>query len=296
MSGSRTPRVSVCVPAYQAERYLERTMRSVLAQSYPNLEIVVLDNASTDATADILAKFSDPRLRVERNDVVLPLAENWNTLVEMAKGDLVKVVCADDLIHPEIVARQVECFVQDPALALVSVRRHMISEDGTVVAAARGLTRLTGRHTGKRAVRRVVRRGGNPIGEPACTLFRHEHFIAEQGFDASLMFPMDIDLWVRLLRHGDFYGLPAAMAAFRLGSSSLSAGLTGVQYADQQTMTDRISNDPHWELGRTSRLVGRAGNINARMRHRALFLASAWRNRRASDTRAAARRDLDWLA
>ncbi|GGF35304.1 glycosyl hydrolase [Marmoricola endophyticus] len=284
----------MCVPVHQGEKHLARTMASVLAQDYPHLEVLVQDNQSTDGTARILAGLDDPRLRVLHTDTLLPIAANWNSLVEQASGDLVKVVCADDLIHPRAVSLQAEAMAADPGLALVSAKRHMISEDGALVAASRGLRGLSGRYAGGDAVRRVVRRGGNPIGEPACTMFRREQFLAENGFDASLLFPMDIDLWVRLLRHGSFLGIPLALAAFRLGASSISAALSAAQYADQQVFTDRIGSDPRWQLGYGRRAAGRAANVRARARHRALFVVSAWRDRRVGGE-PSSRPDLEWL-
>lgn len=288
------PSVSVCIPAHQAERHIEQTLRSALAQTYPNLEVLVLDNACSDGTPRILERYADPRLRVVRNPSVLPISENWNRLVGLASGELVKVLCADDLVHPDIVSRQVEAFASHPTLALVSCRRHLITEDSAVVALARGLSGLTGFRQGRDAVRRVVRHGGNPIGESACVLFRADHFRRTGGFDASLLFPMDIDLWVRLLRHGDFYGIPQALAAFRAGSSSISSSISASQYAEQRTLTDRIGADPFWDIGVTSKALGRAGTFKARNQHRALFVASAWRNRHLRRSQRA--RDLDWLS
>ncbi|MCW2759034.1 MAG: glycosyl transferase family protein [Nocardioidaceae bacterium] len=294
MPGS--PRVSLCVPAYQAEAHIEQTLRSVLAQTYADVEIIVLDNACTDRTPEILASFDDPRLRVVRNETVLPLADNWNHVVGLATGDLVKVVCADDLMHPDIVAQQVRILDAYPQVAVVSCRRHLVGEDTEVLASRRGLSGLVGLHSGRSTVQRVVRHGGNPIGEPVCVTFRREHFAAVGGFDASLVFPMDIDLWVKLLRHGDFYGMPQALAAFRAGTTSISSALSSAQYADQRKLTDRIGSDPFWSVGRTSRLLGRAGTIGARARHRALFLASAWSNRQGPDRGDRIKRDLDWLS
>ncbi|GAA3438080.1 glycosyltransferase family 2 protein [Kutzneria kofuensis] len=80
-----TPAVSVCVPAYQAERFLGATMRSVLAQNFDNFELVVVDNASTDRTEVVAHSFDDCRIRVIRNSRVLPLAENWNLAVHSSR-------------------------------------------------------------------------------------------------------------------------------------------------------------------------------------------------------------------
>ena len=66
------PRVSVVVPLYQKERYIGRTIASVLAQTFDDFELVVLDNACTDGSADVVRSFTDPRVRLERNEETIP--------------------------------------------------------------------------------------------------------------------------------------------------------------------------------------------------------------------------------
>ena len=95
--------VSICVPAYEAARTLEQTLRSILSQD-ADFELVVLDNASTDATGEIAASFDDPRIRVERNATTLAIGDNWNRAIALSTGELVKVVCADDILLPGALA------------------------------------------------------------------------------------------------------------------------------------------------------------------------------------------------
>ena len=110
----QTPSVSVCIPVYNGEKFLAETMRSVLDQTYRDVELVILDNASTDATGDIARSFGDQRIRVERNASTVPQAENWNRAVQLSRAPLVKVVCADDLLHPRCVEFQVGPMEADP--------------------------------------------------------------------------------------------------------------------------------------------------------------------------------------
>jgi len=269
-----SPAVSVCIPAYQAGRFLAGTLRSVLAQTFDDLEVVVVDNASTDETPDILRAVDDPRLRVVRNEAVLPLAENWNRAVAESTGRFVKVVCADDLLHPECVLRQHEVLAGDPAVALVCSRRDMIDEQGSVLAPNRGLRGLIGRHPASAVVRKVVRNGGNPLGEPGGALFRREQFDAVGGFDGTWRFPMDLALWIGLLRHGDFVGQRESLAAFRIGRGSLSAQAHRAEYAEQRALTDGLARDPEWGVRPVDRLVGAAMAPGARLRRQVLFLVA----------------------
>ena len=273
---SNRPRLSVCIPAYQAERTLAQTLRAVLTQEFADMEVLVLDNASTDRTFDILQSFSDPRLRVERNPELLPLPDNWNRLVELSRGELVKVVCSDDLIYPGILHRQAEMLGIDRGLAVVASRRDLIDDTGGTLARARGLKGLQGRRTGRAVVREVVRSGSNPIGESAGVMFRRADFDAVGGWDGALLFPMDLDLWVKLLRHGDFFGQAESMAAFRVSRTSLSAAVSSRQYQEQLILTTRIARDPRWAVPRRDRLISRVRAPLGRLRRHLLFALVRW--------------------
>ena len=269
-----TPAVSICIPAYQAERHLPVTFRHVLAQTCADLEILVLDNASTDATFEIARGTDDPRVRVVRNERVLNLPDNWNRAVQLSRGALVKVVCADDLVHPDLTRRQRVVLDADPSIAVVAHRRHLINDDGALIAGSTGLRHLVGRFDGNAVATRVVRDGGNPIGESAAIMFRRKHFDAVGGFDPRLLFPMDLELWVKLLRHGDFVGLPEPLAAFRASSGSLSAQRLRSQYDEQLQLTREIACDPIWRVRRSDQLVGRVGAVLARARRELVFWAA----------------------
>lgn len=269
-----TPAISVCVPAYQAERYLAGTLSSILAQTFGDFELLVLDNASTDGTAEILRGFGDSRLRVVRNADVLPVAANWNRAVEKSRAPLVKLVCADDLLHPRCLERQHAILDGDPGLALVCSRRDLVNEEAVPIVRGRGLRGLTGRHDSRSVIRKIVRHGGNPLGEPAGALFRREHFEAVGGFDARWRFPLDLALWIRLLEHGNFHGMPESLAAFRIGRGSLSAQAQRAEYAEQRSLSERLATAPEWTVPRVDRLVGAAKAPGARLRRQAAFLVA----------------------
>ena len=290
----RTPAVSICIPAYQAARHLSTTLRFATAQTDPELEIVVLDNASTDGTGEIALGLADRRIRVERNETTLPLADNWNRAVELSRGALVKVVCADDLIHPQLVQQQRAVLEADPTIALVANRRHLIGDDGDLLAATTGLRHLVGRFDGHAVATRVVRDGGNPIGESAAVMFRRADFDAVGGFDDRLLFPMDLEMWVRLLQRGDFVGLPEPRAAFRASTGSLSSYRQRSQYDEQLQLTERIATDPRWGVRRRDRLVGRMSAPVARAR-RELFFRAANHPRRLGLSRLMAGPESAWL-
>jgi len=275
------PSVSVCIPVYRGEKFLAETIRSVLDQTYRDFELVILDNASPDDSGRIARSFGDRRIRIETNATTLPQPENWREAVRLCRGPLIKLVCADDLLHPRCLEYQVGPMEADPGLAVVAARRHMIDERSRVLVPRRGLTGLTGVRSSVEVARHVVRNGANPIGEPGGVLFRREHYFAVGGWRPERRFVMDLDLWIRLLQHGEFLGLPETLAAFRIGQESLSADNEETIYTEQKAYLEELGATPHLQVRRTDLLLGRMRAPMGRMRRRALFRMS----------RRAARRD-----
>jgi glycosyltransferase involved in cell wall biosynthesis len=270
----RRPAVSVCIPAYQGERFIAETVANVLAQTFTDFELVVLDNACTDRTAEIVTSFPDLRIRLERNPTTLPLPENWNRAVALCRAPLIKLVCADDLLHPRCLELQAQPMLDDPDLALVACRQHMVDEQARVLVPNRSLRGLLGRWESRDVIRRVVRNGANPLGSPASMLFRRTHFDATGGFDGNQVFTMDLDMYVRLLEHGGFLGLREALAGFRLARGSVSGSAQRRDYLQQREMTTRLAQMPDWHVRPWDRAVGRVGAPLGQLRRRALFALS----------------------
>ena len=279
------PRVSVCIPVYNGEQFLAQTIHSVLDQTYRDFELVVLDNSSTDATGRIARSVDDARVRVETNPSTIPQPDNWREAVRLCHAPLVKLLCADDLLHPRCLEYQVGPMEATPGLALVAARRHMIDERGRVLAAHRGLAGLTGVRTSVEVARRVVRSGANPIGEPAGVLFRREHYFAVGGWRPHRRHAMDLDLWMRLLQCGEFLGLPETLAAFRIVQQSLSVENEAGVYEHQKTIMAELATSRHLDVRRLDSTVGLMAAPTGRLRRRVLFGMS----------KVAARRDGRWL-
>ncbi|MBJ7338667.1 glycosyltransferase family A protein [Mycolicibacterium sp.] len=289
MSAKGTPTVSLCIPAYQAERHLRETLNAAFAQTCQDMEILVLDNNTTDGTRRILDEAlrdnRDARLRVVRNDHTLSMPDNWNRVVELCRAPLIKLLCADDLIEKTCVQDQADILINNPDVALVACKVDLLDDAGHPLRRSTGLRRLTGRHDGRTVVRHVVRSGGNPIGPSAAVTFRRKDFTAVGGFNGDLLYPMELELWTRLLQRGDFVGLPNPMAAFRISAEGATA-FTSVraQFGQQAELSRRIAHDAAWRMGSVDRFVGWLGAVTMQARRSLLFSHSAWRYGRRSPT------------
>jgi glycosyltransferase involved in cell wall biosynthesis len=121
--------VSICIPAHNAGWSIERTLNSILAQDYPNFDVFVCDNSSTDNTAEIVKNYDNRGVKYFFNPVISGGAEgNWNYALTLAKGPLIAVYHADDLYSPEIVRKQVGYFRSYPEISAVFTMMQTIDE------------------------------------------------------------------------------------------------------------------------------------------------------------------------
>jgi len=113
-----SPLVSVIVPAYNVRRFIRRSLASLLAQTYPHLEVIVVDDGSTDGTADAVRELADPRIVYVRQDN-LGIGAARNSGIRASRGEYVTLLDADDVYLPEKVRKQVTFLEQHPEYAAV---------------------------------------------------------------------------------------------------------------------------------------------------------------------------------
>ena len=126
--------MSICIPMYNAEKTIGKTLASILDQVYKNVEIIVVDNCSSDNSVKIVQMFHDSRIRLIQNETHLSCAENnWNRCFTHAKGEFMAIFHADDIYLPDIVSRQVETFLINPSIGGVFTQGNIINEDDAII-------------------------------------------------------------------------------------------------------------------------------------------------------------------
>jgi glycosyltransferase involved in cell wall biosynthesis len=239
-----TPLVSVCIPVYNSEHHLADTIRSVLAQTLEDFELIIVDDCSTDRSLEVARSFADPRIRLSVNGKNLGGAANWERTCAAASGTFVKLLCGDDLIYPNCLALQVEAFGHPGSqVALVASRRDIIDSSGRVLLARRGLAGMPTVVRGEDAIRRAVRSGTNPFGEPACVLMRRNLLDRARPFRPLTQYMMDLDMWCRLLSYGDLYAIQEPLAAFRVQNQSWSHAVARHQSVHAQALFFELRRD-----------------------------------------------------
>lgn len=115
----RKPLVSVIMPVYNGEKYLEAAVRSVLESDYSELELLVVDDGSRDGSVEILQKFADHRLRLITNERNLGVAASLNRAIELSRGSFVARMDADDLCLRDRFSKQVEYLIRKPSVGIL---------------------------------------------------------------------------------------------------------------------------------------------------------------------------------
>lgn len=228
---SAAPLVTIGIPSYQCGAFIGEAVASALSQDFADLEVVVVDDASTDATMEVLAGFDDPRLRVVVNESNVGPGQNWNRVLQEARGRYVRVMGCDDVLLPGSVSAQVAVMEADPGVVIVTGPRILVTEGGRRIM-GRGNGPLRGRVSGREAGQAMVRRGGNLVGEPCAALLRMSAVAQAGGFCEGNPYSIDMEMWLRLLEVGDLFVLDRPVANFRIVGASWSAAVADTQDSD----------------------------------------------------------------
>ena len=128
------PLVSICIPVFNGGKTIRKTINSVINQTYKNLEIIIVDNCSTDSTVEIVQEFKDSRIRLILNNIHYPCGEdNWNRCFQYVHGEFMAIFHADDVYLPQMVSRQIETFKKYPRIGGVFTQGNIINELDEVV-------------------------------------------------------------------------------------------------------------------------------------------------------------------
>jgi glycosyltransferase involved in cell wall biosynthesis len=224
MSDMARPLVSVVIPTYNCGEYIRASVESALAQTHRPIEVVVLDDGSTDDTRERLRAYGGRIKYIYQPNRGLSAARN--AAIAAAEGDVIALLDADDLCAPRRVERQVSLLCANPNVGFVACQAPIMDQDG----------KLTGKKYSRRAVfaynedvvigrdaalRRYLQDG---FFLPTTVLMRRSVLDAVGGYDESLRVAEDLDLMLKLLQVCDMGYINEALYFYRRGrTASLSA-------------------------------------------------------------------------
>lgn len=209
---SMLPKASIIIPVYNCEKYIRECVESALAQDYENVEVIVVDDGSTDATPKILKEFGDNIRYIRQENQGAAAA--FNNGLRIAKGSLIAWLSADDVFMPHKIKYQVEEFQKDHSLALVYTDCIIIDAAGR---------ELKEEHTYCPPPGRFVRELLTRFFVTSPTVLIRRECIEKIGyFDETLLAYVDADIQLRLLKYYRFAHIPIPLVKYRWHSANQS--------------------------------------------------------------------------
>ena len=302
------PKISVCIPTYNGAAYLSECLDSVVRQTFGNMEILVVDDGSSDDSIAIAQGYQrlDRRIRVIANQWHLGLVGNWNRCVELANGEWIKFVFQDDHIEPGCISRMLKA--SRAGVDLVVVRRVLAFEQGTPDSVqelyanhltTHNLTRYFSdcSYISPDAFAKLVLKApyGNCLGEPTATLIRRSAFRKYGHFNSNLVSLCDWEYLARVAVNTGLCYINEPLACFRIHSRARSAEIREQRSFWVATIDPLIIQHQlvYFKPFSSVRSLAEKEKPAVRLKHRlADAVRQAWREACAMDDGGRARADL----
>jgi glycosyltransferase involved in cell wall biosynthesis len=214
------PLVSICLPTYNAERTVMSTLQSILNQTYHNLEILVVDNASTDNTMSLLRQVNDSRVVIHKNERNIGAEANFSRCIELASGEYIAIFHADDLYLPNMVEKQVRVFHDNPSVGAVFTMANLINDRDDII----GESKLPAELRGKRVFHYPeiffgILGNGNFLMCPS-SMVRGKLYKELAPFDGQRFgTSADLDMWLRILEKAPITVLDEKLMGYRISTT-----------------------------------------------------------------------------
>lgn len=250
---SVSPSVTFAIPFYRGVPYLERTLKSILAQQDPGWEAVVCDDGSEAGVEAVVRDVGRGRIRYDRNATNLGMAGNFNRCIEIATTELVTVLHADDELEPSYCGTMREAAARHPQAAALFCRAQIIDERSTPHFSLTDVVKDLLLHPspkqelvleGEPAVRALLR--GNFIMAP--TLCFRKNVLGDRRFPDGVKFVMDWELTTRILLDGDhLVSVPQRCYRYRRHEENATSIYTRTQlrFREESEFYDRMRDKMH---------------------------------------------------
>ena len=233
------PKVSVIIPTYNRAEYLPAAIESVLAQSFCDVEIIVVDDGSTDATRSVLQPWVDTgQIRYYRQEN-RGVSAARNRGIALAQGEYIAFLDSDDLFAPDKLEKQAAHLDADIEIGLVHGSFRRVDMDGNLLA-----ERDTSRFSGNVYPEMLL--DWSVLIPPSCVMLRAAALSETGGFDQAMRWGEDIDLWRRVARRYRFAAIPEILTTMRTHAENTSGAKADLRaIADfERYLQKSLDDDP----------------------------------------------------
>jgi len=287
------PMVTICIPTFNGAAFLQECLDCAIQQTYPNLEILIVDDDSTDETIKIIKENiqNEQRIRLLQNNVRLGLVGNWNKCIENAKGEWIKFLFQDDIMADNCVEKLIDHILKHPSppMAAFCQREFFYDGEGSGCDFSKKMKRrkfiwdiypektLFQPKDTLRIFQQWKRH--NVFGEPTSYIINKDVFSAIGLFDNAFQHICDLEFWYRMGINFSVAMLPETLVKFRLHNHSTTSfnrenKYLDFKYFDSIRLYDKFLNNIHFQSFR-----GQVGPTLAKKYLRSLLAIAARRAR-----------------
>jgi glycosyltransferase involved in cell wall biosynthesis len=285
------PVVTVCIPVYNGHTFLDRCLQAIVKQTYDNLDILVVDNQSTDDTAAVLAAWTirDPRIRVVTNETNIGLVPNRNRCIDLARGEWIKFMDVDDVLAASAIERLLQASQGKHRMAIC---RRLFSYEGVDEKQRALMERevrsyevrelLPGRSyitSDEVAMLALMYQGRNFVGEPTSVMMHRSVFDEFGNFNEDLVQIPDLEYWLRVGLHTGIAYVDEPLSCFSVHGGAASAGNLALRSfradrVDQLILLHEYLYNPYFEpVRRLAETEGVLADLRTDFRRRAVRIA-----------------------
>lgn len=227
MSASRPPKVSVIMPAYNCVAYIQESVNSILTQTFRDFEFIIIDDCSTDGTLDYLKSITDPRVMLISKPLNTGYTVSLNKGLELAKGDYIVRMDADDISLPQRIEKQVAFMEANPAIICAGSSYKIIP----------GETLITARQSPDELLLDLII--SNPLAHPSVILraetIKKHHITYDKRYEPA----EDYKMWTVLSKYGKLANLSEVLLHYRVHKKQVSV----TSMAKQKKSAQAIARD-----------------------------------------------------
>lgn len=228
--------ISVVMPVYNGEKYLREAIDSILNQTCTDFEFIILNDASTDETEEIILSYDAPRITYARNETNLQIANTLNKGIALAKGKYIARMDADDISLPERFERQIKFMEDNPDIDVCGCSMKTFGMQNVIYRFSKTHDEIM-----------VELLCGFALAHP--TIMGKRSFFLEHHYAAAYNKAEDYDLWTRTVKESEFANLPDVLLLYRTHKEQTGKTFGDVQHMQAMQIKHNFLSDFKSRLG-----------------------------------------------
>jgi len=213
------------MPVYNVEKYVGTAIESILTQTFEDFELMIIDDASTDHTFEIISQYNDKRIRKIRNHTNIGIASSLNKGLAMTNSIYVARMDGDDISKPTRFEKQLAYMKSNSDLGILGSHMELINDYGVVLKEQH-------KKMGRMNIKLGLFFGNTSLGHPSILIRKSELDKFHLRYDSAFQYAEDYDLYCRSSQHIEFDNYPECLVQYRIHSESVSQKFHNQQIID----------------------------------------------------------------